>query len=474
MSYETDASRAEMLDNSIFTVIKEGLFGSTRDFTQGPIWVALVILAIPMILEMGMESIFAIVDMFFVGRLGAEALAIVALTEAIMALIYALAFGLAIGATATVARRIGEKDEKEAARTAAHVLYLGMIISFLISVAGIVLAPRLLGWLGGSPEVVRDGTLFMQIMVGGNAAVLFIFLLNAIFRGAGDAAIAMRVLILSNGLNIVLAPMFIFGVGFFPELGVTGAAVGTTIGRSCGVLYAAWHLLRPGGRIHVSRDSWRFDPALLWKLLRLSSTGMLQMLIATASWSVLIPIVAGFGEVAIAGYQIALRVVMFALLPALGLANAAATLVGQNMGAGKPDRAERTVWTAAGINMAVYFGVGVVLWLFSGQIVNIFTDDAAVFAYGTACLHTVAYGFAFYGAGMALETAFNGAGDTWTPTYINVVIFWMIEIPLAYVLAYQFNWGAYGVFWAITISFSILAVMSALLFRRGKWKLKTV
>nr|AIA12799.1 MATE efflux family protein [uncultured bacterium] len=474
MSNEADVSREETHDNSFWAVVNEGLRGSTRDFTKGPILVALIILAIPMILEMSMESLFAIVDIFFVGKLGAEAITIVALTEAIMALIYAVAFGLAIGATATVARRMGEKDEKEAARTAAHVIYLGMIISAVISVIGIILAPRLLGWLGGSPEVVRDGTLFMRIMIGGNAAVLFIFLLNAIFRGAGDAAIAMRVLILANGLNIVLSPLFIFGVGFFPELGVTGAAVGTTTGRSCGVLYAAWHLFRPGGRIHVSSESWKLDPSLLWKLLRLSSTGMLQMLIATASWSVLIPIIAGFGEVAIAGYQIALRVVVFVLLPALGLANAAATMMGQNLGAGKPERAERAVWTAAGINMAVYFVMGVILWLFSGQIVSIFTNDPEVFAYGAACLHTVAYGFAFYGAGMALETAFNGAGDTWTPTLINVVIFWMVEIPLAYLLAYYFGWGPSGVFWSITISFSLLAIMSALLFRRNKWKEKMV
>jgi putative MATE family efflux protein len=474
MSTDTVASHAETLDNSIWSVLREGFLGSKRDFTQGPIWVALVILAIPMILEMSMESLFAIVDIFFVGKLGAEAIAIVANTESIMALIYAVAFGLAISATATIARRTGEGDEKGAARTAAHVLYLGFIISVVMSAVGIVFAPHILNLLGAAPRVVADGTPFMRIMLGGNAVVVFIFLLNAIFRGAGDAAIAMRVLMLANGLNIILSPCFIFGVWFFPELGVTGAAVGTTIGRGCGVLFAAWCLVRPGGRIQVHRDSWRLDPALLWKLLKLSSTGMFQMLVATASWSALVPIVNYFGEVAIAGYQISLRVIVFVLLPAMGLANAAATMVGQNLGAGKPERSERAVWTAAAINTGIYLMVGLILFLFSGPIVGIFTDDPQIFAYGTASLHTIAYGFAFYGGGMVLETAFNGAGDTWTPTYINLLIFWLIEIPLAYTLAYYYGMGPYGVFWAITISFSLLAVVSALLFKRGKWKMKVV
>lgn len=465
---------AETQDNSVWSVIKEGLFGSTRDFTVAPIWVSLVILSIPMILEMSMESTFAIVDIFFVGKLGAEAIAIVATTEAVMALVYAVAFGLAISATATIARRVGEKDEKEAARTAAHVIYLGLIVSVIMSAIGIIFAPQILKLLGSTEGMIRDGTLFMQIMIGGNAAVLFIFLLNAIFRGAGDAAVAMRVLMLANGLNIILSPMFIFGVGFFPELGVTGAAVGTTIGRSFGVIFAVWNLTRPNGRIHVHRESWRLDPSLLWKLLKLSSTGMLQLLIGTVSWTMLVPIVNGFGEKAIAGYQIALRVIVFVLLPALGLANAAATLVGQNLGAGKPERSERAVWVAAGINTVIYFLVGVVLYFFSFQIVSIFSSEPEVIEYGRACLHTVAYGFVFYGAGMVLETAFNGAGDTWTPTYINLLIFWIIEIPLAYTLAYHFGWGPYGVFWAITIAFSLLAVVAALLFKMGRWKTKTV
>ena len=461
----------ETLDNSFWSVIREGLRGSQRDFTRGPIWIALVILAIPMILEMSMESLFAVVDIFFVAKLGADAIAIVGLTESVMALIYAVAFGLAISATATVARRTGEKDEEGAAKSAAHVIYLGIIVSLLISAIGIIFAPYILRALGAAPSVIEEGSRFMRIMIGGNAVVLFIFLLNAIFRGAGDAAIAMRVLVLSNGLNMILSPMFIFGVGFFPELGVTGAAVGTTIGRGCGVLYAAWNLFRPGGRIHVSRASWKLDPTLLWKLLRLSSTGVFQLLVATASWTALMPIMAGFGDVAIAGYVIALRVVMFALLPALGLSNAAATMVGQNLGA---DRPERSDWTAAKFNAVIYFGVGVVFWLFSNQIIGIFTHEPEVLRYGTSALHIIAYGFTFYGLGMVLETAFNGAGDTWTPTYLNIFVFWLFEIPTAYLLAYYFGLGPDGVFWAITVAFSLLAIASAVLFKRGKWKLKEV
>jgi putative MATE family efflux protein len=433
-----------------------------------------VILAIPMILEMSMESLFAVVDIFFVAKLGADAVAIVGLTESVMALIYAVAFGLAIGATATVARRIGEKDHDGAAKSAAHVIYLGIIVSLLISVLGIVFAPNILAVLGAKEHLIVEGSRFMRIMIGGNGVVLFIFLLNAIFRGAGDAAIAMRVLVLANGLNMILSPMFIFGVGFFPELGVTGAAVGTTIGRGCGVLFAAWHLLRPGGRIHVTRASWAFDGSLLWKLLRLSSTGVFQLLVATASWTALMPIMAGFGEPAIAGYVIALRVVMFALLPALGLSNAAATMVGQNLGAEKPERSEAAVWAAGKFNAGFQFAVGVVFWLFSAQIIGLFTHEPEVLRYGTSALHIIAYGFAFYGLGMVLETAFNGAGDTWTPTYLNIFVFWLFEIPVAYLLAYYFELGPAGVFWAITVAFSLLAVASAVLFKRGKWKEKMV
>jgi putative MATE family efflux protein len=464
----------EAVDNSFFAVVREAFSGSQRDFTKGSIGLAVFLLAVPMIFEMFAESLFAIVDIFFVAKLGAGAVAIVGLTESVMALIYAVAFGLAIGATATVSRRIGEKDEAGAAKTAAHVIYLGIFISLVMSLIGIIFAPYILKLLGASADVMAEGTTFMRIMTGGNAVVLFIFLLNAVFRGAGDAAIAMRVLLLANGLNIILSPCFIFGVGPFPELGVIGAAVGTTIGRGIGVGYAAWRLFRPGGRIHVDRESWRIDPSLLWKLAKLSSTGVVQLLIATASWTALMPIVAGFGDASIAGYVIALRVVMFALLPALGLSNAAATMVGQNLGAGKPERSESAVWKTAGFNTVIYFGVGLVFYFFSNPIIGVFTHEPAVLEYGRDALHIIAYGFAFYGLGMVLETAFNGAGDTWTPTYLNFLIFWVFEIPTAYLLAYHFEMGPRGVFWAITIAFSLLAIASGLLFNRGKWKSKMV
>ena len=474
MLQSSENSVVQTENNSFWSILREALFGSQRDFTTGSIGQAIFILSVPMIVEMFGESLFALVDIFFVAKLGADAVAVVGLTESMMALIYAVAIGLSIGATATVARRIGEKDTEGAAKSAAHVLYLGVIVSLGMSAIGIILAPTFLSLLGAEPQVVEMGVPFMRIMLGGNAAVVFLFLLNAIFRGAGDASIAMRVLWLANVLNMILAPCFIFGVSFFPELGVTGAAVGTTIGRGCGVLFAAWYLFRPGGRIHVDRESWRLDAGLLWKIIKLSSTAVLQFLIATASWSALVRVVAGFGSEAIAGYVIALRVVMFALLPSVGLSNAAATLVGQNLGAGKPERAEKSVWKAAFINAAFLGAVGLVFLIFAHAIVGFFTDDRSTLAYGTDALRIVAYGFVFYGFGMVLETAFNGAGDTRTPTYLNLFIFWLFEIPLAYVLAYRFGFGADGVFWAITIAFSLLAVASAILFNRGKWKLKTV
>jgi putative MATE family efflux protein len=328
-------------------------------------------------------------------------------------------------------------------------------------------------------------------MLGGNAVIVFLFLLNAIFRGAGDAAIAMRVLILANLLNIVLAPCFIMGADIFafigisapqwlidnwifPKLGVTGAAIGTTIGRGVGVLFAAWWLFRSGGRITVEKKHWKYDSPILSSLVKIAAPAVLQFTIGTASWSVLVRVVAGFGSEAIAGYVIGLRVIMFALLPSVGLSNAAATLVGQNLGAGKPERAESSVWKASFLNAAFLGAVGLIFVAFSNGIIGIFTQEPGVLEYGTACLHIVAYGFVFYGFGMVLETAFNGAGDTWTPTYLNLFVFWLFEIPLAYVLAYYFGFGAGGVFWAITIAFSVLAIASAVLFRRGKWKTKVV
>lgn len=491
MSNYAEAASEKALDNSFWSILREAFRGSQRDFTQGSIGLAIFLLAVPMILEMLMESLFAIVDIFFVAKLGADAVAIVGLTESLMALVYAVAIGLSVAATATVARRYGEKDLDGAAKTAAQAIYLGIFVSLAISFAGIVFAPQLFQLLGAEPQVVAEGTTFMRIMLGGNAVVIFIFLLNAIFRGAGDAAIAMRVLILANVINIILDPLFIFGKDIFtvfnipapqwmidnwifPHLGVTGAAVATTVGRGAGVLFAAWMLFRPGGRITIHRENWKLDFKLLGSLAKIAAPAVLQFTVATASWSALVRVVAGFGSEAIAGYVIGLRIIVFALLPSVGLSNAAATLVGQNLGAGKPERAETSVWKTAFFNAVFLGAIGIFFLVFSNQIVGFFTVEPDVLKYGTDSLHIIAYGFAFYGLGMVLETAFNGAGDTWTPTYLNFFIFWMFEIPLAYLLAYQFGFGPDGVFWAITIAFSLLAVVSAFLFKRGKWKLKKV
>jgi len=475
MSVSNLTPSAETVDNSVLGVLREAFVGTKRDFTKGSIPAALIILAIPMILEMSMESLFAIVDTFFVSKLGAESIAVVGLTESILVLCYAVGIGLSIGATATVARRVGEQDLEGAARTATHAVYLGMIVALLMGAAGVIFAPRLLHLLGAEPHVIELGTTFMRIMLGTNAVIVFLFLLNGIFRGAGDAAIALRVLIIANVLNMFFCPMFIFGIGPFPELGVTGAAVATVCGRGIGVAYAAWALfIRENGRLHVRRDHWIFHASLLWSLVSLSATAVLQFVIATLSWSGLVMIIAGFGSVAIAGYQIGLRVIMFVLLPAVGLANAAATLVGQNLGAEKPDRAERSVWTAGFLNAGILGLAGLFFIAFPDPVIGIFTNDPEVAAYGRDCLRIVGYGYAFYGLGMVMESSFNGAGDAWTPTYLNFFVFWLFEIPLAYLLANRLGWGPQGVFWAITISFSILAVTSALLFKRGKWKLKVV
>ncbi|WP_145060912.1 MATE family efflux transporter [Adhaeretor mobilis] len=461
-------------DNSWWAVVKEAFRGSQRDFTQGPLGLAIFLLAVPMVMEMVMESVFAVVDVFFVAELGADAIAIVGITETMMFLVYSVAMGVAIGATATVSRRIGEKDRDGAARFAIHAIYLGCVASIAMAIIGIICAPQLLRLLGAEPQVVRDGALYTQLMLGGNIVVVMLFLLNAIFRGAGDAAIAMRVLWIANLLNCVLDPLFIFGVGFFPELGVTGAAVATLIGRSIGVAYASYQLFFADKQFELRKEHWQVRFEIFRRLLSLSWVATLQFTIGTASWIGLMRVVAGFGSEAVAGYTIAIRVVMFALLPAVGLANAASTLVGQNLGAQQTDRAEKSVWKAAQYNAVFQTAIGIVFVILALPIAKIFTDQPNVLAYAADGLRIISYGFFFYGVGMVLENAFNGAGDTWTPTYLNLLVFWVFEIPLAYVLAYQFGLEAHGVYWAITLAFSMLAVVSAIVFRRGKWKLVEV
>lgn len=461
-------------ENSFWSIFFEAIRGSNRDFTTGSLGLAIYLLAVPMILEMIMESVFAVVDVFFVAKLGADAVAIVGITESMMFLIYAVAVGLAVGATATVARRIGEKDPEGAARSATHAIYLGTGASLIMATIGIIFAPQFLGLLGAEPQVIEAGTPFTRIMLGGNFVVVFLFLLNAIFRGAGDAAIAMRVLWFANILNIILDPLLIFGIWIFPELGVTGAAVATFIGRGMGVLFALYNLFYGEKRFRIHKEHWAFDLERFKRLVKLSWVAVLQYLIATASWIGLMRVVAGFGSQAVAGYTIGIRIIIFALLPSVGLSNAAATLVGQNLGANRPTRAEKSVWLSAFYNAIFQTSIGIIFVIFAAEIAGIFTDDPVVLGYATNALRIISYGFFFYAVGMVLETSFNGAGDTWTPTYLNIFVFWLFEIPLAYLLAYEFGIGTQGVFWAITIAFSVLAVASALLFRRGRWKLKVV
>lgn len=433
-----------------------------------------MLLAVPMVLEMAMESVFAVTDVFFVSRLGSDAVATVGLTESMLTLVYALAMGLGIGATAMVARRIGERDADGAARAAVQAIVLGLLVALILGVAGAVLAPRLLGLMGASAGVIAQGSGYARVMLGGNAVILLLFLINAIFRGAGDAAIAMRVLWLANLLNIVLGPCLIFGLGPLPALGVTGAAIATTIGRGAGALYALSRLVRPGSRVDIQRRHLRLEPALMVRLIRLSASGTFQVFIGMASWIGLIRIISSFGSDALAGYTIGIRVIVFALLPSWGMSNAAATMVGQALGARNPERAERAVWQAGFYNMCFLGIVGLMFVIFTGQIVGIFTSDPNVAKHAVDCLRVVACGFLFYGYGMVLTQSFNGAGDTWTPTVINLFVFWLWEIPLAYALAMVFDFGPFGVFLAMTIAFSTLAVVSAVIFRKGTWKGRVV
>jgi putative MATE family efflux protein len=458
----------------LWPALKEAVRGSQQDYTTGPIGRAVLLLAVPMVLETAMESVFAVVDVFFVSRLGPEAVATVGLTESMLTLIYTVALGLSIGVTAMVARRIGEKDPEGAAATAVQAILLGVGIAVGLGVLGAMFAPQLLGLMGAAPEVISAGAPYTRIMLGGNATVLLLFMINAIFRGAGDAAVAMRVLWLANGINIVLDPMLIFGIGPFPELGIQGAAVATNIGRGTAVVFQFYLLAQRHGRIRIQARHLVVRVAVMWQLVRLSSTGMFQVFIGMASWVGLIRILAGFGSEVLAGYTIGIRLIIFALLPSWGMSNAAATMVGQALGAGKPDRAERAVWIAGALNMVFLGIVGLCFVVFAPQLVSIFTSDPEPTRYAILCLRVVSSGFLFYAYGMVLTQSFNGAGDTWTPTYINLFVFWLFELPFAYLMAHTLGVGPLGVFLAMTIAFSSLAVISAIIFRRGHWKLKRV
>jgi MATE family, multidrug efflux pump len=472
---EIPASVIEPPPPTLWAAAKEALRGAHRhDYTAGPIGRALLLLAVPMVLEVALESVFAVVNVFWVGRLGANAVATVGLTEAMFTTIYALGMGLGIGATAMVARRIGEKNPEGAARAAVQAIALGVMVALPIAFIGGLFAPRLLGLMGASPEVIAGGSSFARIMFGGNFIILLLFLINAIFRGAGDATIAMRSLWIANICNLILDPLLIFGIGPFPRLGVTGAAVATTIGRGMGVVYQFYRLTGRNNRFTIRKDYLKLEPDLLGRLLRLSGTGIFQILIGTTSWIGLVRVVSSFGSQALAGYTIAFRVVIFALLPSWGMANAAATMVGQSLGAGKPDRAEQSVWLAGRYNLYFLGVVSLFFMTLAPVIISAFTADPVVQGYGVANLRIISAGFLFYAYGMVLTSSFNGAGDTWTPTLLNLFCFWLWEIPLAWLLAKHFGLGPNGVSIAIAVAFSTLAVASTVLFKRGRWKTRRV
>jgi putative MATE family efflux protein len=450
--------------------VRESLREKEIDYTVGPLGTALGLLAIPMMLEMSMESIFAVVDIAFVSRLGTDAIAAVGITEALVTVLYAMAVGLGMGVTAMVSRRIGAKDAEGAASTTGQALWIGAALSLIIGVGGVVYAEDMLVLMGSTDSVVQTGKGFTAVLLGGSVSIFYLFLLNAAFRGAGDATVALRSLWIANGINIVLDPCLIFGIGPFPELGVTGAAIATTIGRSVGVLYQLWYLFGGRGRLAFELRHVRLAPALLSRLIAISMGGIGQFLVATSSWILLMRIVSLYGSAAIAAYTIGLRMLEFVWLPAWGLGNAAATLVGQNLGAGNPDRAEKSAWLAARYNGFFMIGVGVAMLILAPGIANLFSDDPVVVKYTISCLRILGVGCPMYAIGMIMTQALNGAGDTVTPTLLNIACFWILQVPLAYWLATSLFDGPNGVFLSIVISESLLTVLCVIVFKRGNWQ----
>ena len=460
---------------SIWSSLREAIRGSSnRDYTSGSIDRAIFMLSVPMVLEMCMESLFGVVDIFWVAKLGKDAMTAAALTEATLAILFAVAMGLSMGTTAIVARRTGEKRPEEASVAAVQGILAAAAVSVVVGILGLLYAPNILQLMGASPHVVEQGQGFTRTIYGGSASILLLFLLNAVFRGSGDAATAMRSLWLANAINIVLNPLLIFGIGPIPAMGVTGSAVGTTIGRGTGVLYQLFILFRGQGRIKIGAGQFRLDRPVMGRLLKLSLGGLFQYLIPTGSWTALVRMTATFGSASVAGYSLAVRILIFALLPSWGMSNAAATLVGQNLGAGKPDRAEASAWRAGFCNMVFLGIVGALFLIFAPLLVGWFVQDNDVRPVAITALRLFATGNMFYAYGMVLAQSFSGAGDTRTPTYINFCCYWMFQIPLAYVLAFKVGLETAGVLLAVPIAEAALAATSIVLFRRGKWKLKVV
>jgi putative MATE family efflux protein len=454
--------------------VREALRDNDEDFTIGPVGRALGLLAIPMMLEMAMESVFAVVDIAFVSRLGTDAVAAVGITEALVTVLYAMAIGLGVGLTAMVSRRIGASDPVAAAEVTGQAIWIGALLSVVIGIAGVAYARDMLEMMGASDGVIEQGVGFTAVILGGSVTIIYLFLLNAAFRGAGDAAVALRSLWLANGINIILDPCLIFGLGPFPEMGVTGAAVATTIGRGIGVLYQLWYLMNGRGRIEFHLRYLKFNLNIALHMVRISLGGIGQFLIATASWIGVMRIVSIYGSGAIAAYTIALRMMEFIFLPAWGLGNAAATLVGQNLGAGKPDRAEDSAWRAAKYNAIFMACSGVFLIAFAQAITSLFSNEPEVLRWGTSCMQILGLGFPMYAVGMVMVQALNGAGDTSTPALLNLICFWLVQIPLAFYLATETPLGPNGAFIAIVVAESLLTILAVLTFRNGAWKQQSV
>jgi len=454
--------------------VREALQDNEEDFTSGPIRRALGLLAIPMMLEMAMESIFAVVDIAFVSRLGTDAIAAVGITEALVTVLYGTAIGLGVGLTAMISRRIGAQDVSGAAEVTGQAIWIGALLSVIIGIAGVAYARDLLEIMGASEGVIEQGAGFTAVLLGGSVTIIYLFLLNAAFRGAGDATVALRSLWLANGINIVLDPCLIFGLGPFPEMGVTGAAVATTIGRGIGVIYQLWYLMNGRGRIEFHIRYLKFNLTLALRMIRISLGGIGQFLVATASWIAVMRIVSIYGSSAIAAYTIALRMMEFVFLPAWGLGNAAATLVGQNLGADKPDRAEKSAWQAAKLNAIFMTCTGVFLLVFAEFITGLFSAEPDVLRWGTSCLQIMSIGFPMYAVGMVVVQALNGAGDTTTPVILNLICFWLLQIPLAFWLATGTSLGPNGAFIAIVVAESLLTILATIVFRKGTWKRQTV
>ena len=458
----------------ICQLFKEALRGEEHEYTAGSINKAIFLLSVPMVLEMVMESVFALVDIYFVGKLGNAAVATVGLTESMLTIIYSLGIGLSMAATAVIARRTGEKNSDGASHAAMQAIYVTIAISLIVSIVGIFFAKYLLVLMGADETITSGNHVYTQIMLIGNAPIMLIFLINGIFRGAGNAAIAMRSLWLANILNIILCPTLIYGFGPIPPLGIKGAAIATTIGRSMGVLYQLYHLFNDRGIIKIKRPHLKPDLGIMGNLVKIGAGSTGQFLIASASWIFLVRILSRFGNDAIAGYTIAIRILIFALMPSWGMSNAAATLVGQNLGAQQPERAEQSVWRTAFFNMIFLGSVGIISIVFAEEILGFFTTDPRVIFFGEECIFYVCLGYIFYAYGMVISQSFNGAGDTITPTVLNFFGFWCFQIPLAYTLAVLLDVGPKGVFMSIAIAESAMAVVGILLFRRGKWKLVKV